>query len=155
MGSTGATKRMEDVTFGDELFSIGPNGEAEYSPFLGWAKNMPTRAFSAVRLTTLTGAALRASDTHFVHYARASNPNSWLTGPMSEIVVGDSLRLASGAIDTVVTIDTVPVVGAYTPMTSSASVVVDCVAASMWTASGSSFFHPLCRIALPWHGRAL
>jgi len=143
MLSSGATKRMEDVTFGDELFSIGANGEAQYSPFLGWSKNMPTITYSAVRLTTSTGANLRASSTHFVHFARAANPSVWLTGPMIQVAVGDSLRLASGAIDTVVAIDDVPVVGAYVPMTSSTSVVVDGVAASMWTASTSTFFHAL------------
>ncbi|KNC53691.1 uncharacterized protein AMSG_01402 [Thecamonas trahens ATCC 50062] len=137
---SGALKRMDALEIGDIILSIDRDGVKSYTPFIGWAKAKPERLYSAIRVTTASGAALRAHSNHFVHFARQGE---WTTGPIRNVRVGDTVRLASGAIDVVVVVDSVPVVGAYTPMTVSTNIVVDGVAASMWTKTDSPVFHAL------------
>lgn len=113
-------------------------GEKSSSPFVAWLEADADVEYLAVVLTLESGNELTASGNHYLSFS-SDKGETWITTSFSSVRVGDVVRARDGSEQTVVSVDSFPVKGAYAPATLSHSLIVDDVVVSMWAHSDSVF----------------
>jgi hypothetical protein len=121
--ASGATVRMDALAVGDRVAV----GGGAFSPVFLFTHRAGGGAHEFVRVTTASGAVLRATPGHYVHVAGRGLVAA------GAVRVGDRLRLGGGALTPVVSLARVRAAGLFNPQTLSGEIVVDGIVASTYT----------------------
>jgi energy-converting hydrogenase Eha subunit B len=121
---------MDELVVGD-LVHVGRGQFSEL--FMFTHKSAGVAADFVVINAARSGARLRVSPGHYLYV------NGGLTAA-STVVVGDTIELADGSVDTVATVSSAVLQGLYNPQTLHGDIVVDGVRASTYTTTVSPVF---------------
>lgn len=113
---------MSALKIGDRV-RTGPNS---FSPVFMFTHKMPETSFAFVSLRTASGASISLTKGHYIF------ADGRLVAA-SEVAVGSTVTLASGARDTVVSIGSKAGKGLYNPQTVDGNIVVDGILTSTYT----------------------
>ena len=136
LDASGRTKLMRDVSVGDRLQVIRPDGSLGYEDVYLLTHKDSTQASRYLRITLASGRELTLSPRHFVPMAQDPERPDWqarVVKGADEIKVGDVLWFHDGAgmqPARVAGVASEIELGAFNPLTLSGTIVVDGVVAS-------------------------
>lgn len=152
----GRLKRMDDLAIGDLVQTVDEAGAIVSSPVYVMAHAEKSGMYQFMRITTSSSHNLIISPKHYIYVADEEHPGEWsnrISIPAGKIKVGDQVWVVSDKnvstnISHVVRVEKIFKEGIFSPLTLTGSIVVDDVAASVYSnmLGKESVMHILCSV---------
>ena len=127
-------KRMDELTIGDQVLVANNHGEVTYSPIIAFLDRLPSKEGEFVRIETENNNAVQLTPSHLLFLNNSNQPVRASTVQPGNYVY--TLNVASDkrvvTLSKVIDVYKIPALGAYAPLTSEGTIIVDGVSTSCY-----------------------